>query len=324
MTVLNGKGAVVTGAASGIGKATAIRSARVGWRPVVVPALLLAVAISAAHGQQPPAQPSDVAETGKKLANPLSEIWALFTEFDLTFSDGNVNSGHAQVGGRMIFQPILPIPFYGTGEKQWRLITRPTIPALFSQPIPTGLDVFDHKVGLGDTQVPLVISPPTKNWILGAGPTWLFPTSTDDAFGRQQWGVGPAVVVGYYTKAVTLGVFPQYFFGIGSSGGPTNVPHASYLNLLYFLFYNLPNAWQIGFDPTITYDHRASPGNKWNVPIGVDVLKTTRIFGITTKFVLGVEYSVVSQDAFGQRAQLKFSMIPVIPSLIRKPLLGGR
>lgn len=315
---------------------TAIRSARVWWQPVVASALLLAFVFfaTATRGEEPPVQPGggvtapehgDVAETGKKLSNPVSDVWALFTEFDLTFSDGNLNSGHEQVGGRMIFQPILPIPLYGTGEKQWRFITRPTIPILFSQPIPTGLDMFDHKGGLGDIQVPMIISPPAKNWILGAGPTWLFPTSTEDAFGRRQWGVGPAVVVGYYTEKVIMGVFPQYFFGIGSRGDrPSDVPDASYLNMLYFLYYNLPNAWQIGFSPTITYDHRAGSGNKWNVPVGLAVAKTTLIGGMPVKFELGIEYSVVSQDAFGQRALIKLNVIPVIPSLIRKPLFGGR
>lgn len=90
------------------------------------------------------------------------------------------------------------------------------------------------------------------------------------------------------------------------------------------MYYNLPNAWQVGFSPTITYDRQASADNKWNVPIGVSVSKTTRVGHMITKFELGVEYSVVRQDAFGQRATIKLSVIPVIPSLIRKPLFGAR
>jgi hypothetical protein len=169
----------------------------------------------------------------------------------------------------------------------------------------------------------MVISPPVKNWILGAGPTWLFPTSTETAFGRKQWGVGPAVVIGLYTENVTLGLFPQYFFGIGSRGSRGDIPDASYLHLLYFLFYNLPNAWQIGSSATITYDDHAGSGNKWNVPISLLAAKTTRLAGVITKFELGIEYSVVSQDDFGQRAMIRLDVIPVIPPLIREPLFGG-
>jgi hypothetical protein len=351
MDKLKGKGTVVTGAASGIGKAitkagevaemstrahtTIIRSARVGRQPIVAPALLLALVCLAipARGQQAAVQPGagvpapeagDVAETGKKLSNPLSNVWALFTEFDLNFSDGNVNSGHQRAGGRTIFQPIVPIPLYGAGEKEWKFITRPTIPFLSSQAIPSGGNRFDRKGGLGDIQVPMLISPPVKSWILGAGPTWLFPTATKNVFGRQQWGAGPAVVVGHYTEKVTMGVFPQYFFGIGSRGRRSDVSDASYMNVLYFMSYNLPNAWQIGFSPIVTYDRRASSGNKWNVPVGITVSKATRMGGMISKFELGFEYSVVREDTFGQRALVKLSVIPVIPSLIRKSLFGGR
>ena len=121
-----------------------------------------------------------------------------------------------------------------------------------------------------------------------------------------------------------MGVFPQYFFGIGSRGRSSDVADASYMNLLYFMSYNLPNAWQVGFSPIVTYDRRASSGDKWNVPVGFTVSKAARMGGMISKFELGFEYSVVSEDAFGQRAMVKLSVIPVIPSLIRKPLFGGR
>lgn len=144
----------------------------------------------------------NLAEIGAKLSNPVSDVWALFTEFDLYFSDGDLNKGSSKVGGRMIFQPILPFPLYGRGEDQWKLITRPTIPVLFSQPVPKGFDEFSHLGGL------------------------------------------------FVAKTVKLGKVP-------------------------------------------------------------------------VKFQFGVEYSVVSQDDFGQRAQIKLNIIPVIPSLVKNPLLGG-
>jgi hypothetical protein len=52
----------------------------------------------------------------------------------------------------------------------------------------------------------------------------------------------------------------------------------------------------------ITYDHKASSGNKWNVPVGIGFAKTIRVGGKPVKFQFGVEYSVVSQDDFGKRA----------------------
>jgi hypothetical protein len=263
----------------------------------------------------------NLAEMSHKLSNPVGDVWALFTEFDFFAMDGDINRGDKQLGSRMLFQPVLPFTLYGSGDKEWKLITRPTLPVLFSQPVPKGYDEFKHQGGLGDTQLPMLISPPTENWLLGFGPTWLFPTATREEFGQEQWGVGPAVVAGYHTKDWIAGVFPQYTWGIGG-WNDDDKPDASYMSLLYFYFYNLPDAWQIGTNPTITYNHEADSGNKWNVPVGITVSKMTKIGKQPVKIQFGVEYSVVNEDDFGQRAQIKLNIIPVIPALFKKPIFG--
>lgn len=298
---------------------------------------MLVLLARSSHAQQPASESANgggiqadsnpehesLSEISAKLSNPVSDVWALFTEFDLSFSDGDVNSGDSKIGGRMIFQPVLPIPLYGTGKDEWKLITRPAIPVLFSQPVPKGFDEFNDLGGLGDIALPMLVSPPSGHWILGLGPTWLFPSATRDVFGRQQWGVGPAAVVGYGDKQSIAFVFPQYVFRIGGAGQDTDTPDASYLSLIYTYFYNLPNSWQVGTNPTITYDDTAASGNKWNVPIGVTVSKTTKLADVPLKFQFGIEYSVVRQDTFGQTAQLKLNIIPVIPSLLKSPMFGG-
>jgi hypothetical protein len=275
-----------------------------------------------AYSQESGSEHGSLAEVGQKLSNPVSDVWAMFTEFDLNFSDGDLNTGSSKVGGGMIFEPILPFPLYGQGKDKWQLITRPTIPGIFSEPVPKGFDDFTSLGGLGDTQLPMLVSPPTGNWLLGLGPTFLLPTATQSDFGQEQWGAGPALVVGYKTKDWIGGVFPQYTWGIGGWNG-NDKPDASYLSMLYFYFYNLPDAWQIGSNPTITYDARATSGNRWNVPVGLTVAKTIKIRNAPVKLQLGMEYSVVSQDAFGQRAQIKLNIIPIIPSLVKHPIFGG-
>ena len=264
-----------------------------------------------------------LAEVGAKLSNPVSDVWALFTQFGVTFSDGDVNTGNEKAGGNMTIQPIMPIPLYGEGKNEWKLIVRPTLPVILGNPVPQGFNQFQNQVGLGDILLPLPVSPPTGHWILGLGPTFTLPTSTQRAFGRQQWAVGPTGIFGYKTKKWVAGVFPQYFFGIGSRGDQRDTPDASYMEMLYFAFYNLPDAWQVGFNPTITFDAKASRGNQWNVPIGLDVTKTVAIAGKPVKFQFGFEYSVVSQNTFGQRFQIKLNVIPVIQTLIQNPLFGG-
>ena len=158
---------------------TALR-AEVRFVPALM-VLLLCGAVSslasAAAGGDPPqeppchhtgdAGPSDSAHgcmgaIGAKLADPTSNIWALFTEFDLDFSDGDHNKGDPKVGGDMVFQPILPIPLYGKGDNQWKMINRPTLPVVFSTPVPTSFNTFANDGGLADMTWPMLLTPPRR------------------------------------------------------------------------------------------------------------------------------------------------------------------
>ena len=166
----------------------------------------LALSVASALAQEEtkaapkPQSGGNLGEVGAKLANPLGELWSLVFNFETPkIFDGDVNTGNPRFGADVIFQPVLPIPLYGEGEAEWRMITRPVIPIIFSQPIPKGLDDFDNQGGIGDIQLPLLLSVPQKyagHWILGAGPVFQFPTATSDALGSDQYALGPAVVVG--------------------------------------------------------------------------------------------------------------------------------
>ena len=57
--------------------------------------------------------------------------------------------------------------------------------------------------------------------------------------------------------------------------------------------------------------------------VGLLITKTTLLGRLPVRFNVGLEYSVVSEDAYGQRAQLVLEVIPVIPALIRHSVLGG-
>jgi hypothetical protein len=238
--------------------------------------------------------------------------------------DGDVNTGNPEMGADMIFQPVMPLPLYGSGDAQWRMITRPVIPFIFSQPIPEGFDKFDRKGGIGDIQLPLLLAVPEKysgHWILGGGPVGLFPSATNEDLGSDQWALGPAVVLGYKTKKWTAILFPNYFWKIGESGQGDKLD-VNQGSMLYALTLSLPNAWQVGTNPTITYNDQAASGNKWNVPIGIFAGRTIKIGKTPVNMKVGVEYSVVSPDTFGKRAAFRFQITPVVPSLLKNPIFG--
>ncbi len=267
-----------------------------------------------------------LSELGAKLSDPTSDVWALFTEFDMTFNRGDLSDDDYKTGTDMIFQPIMP--FHLT--KDLKLLTRPTVPIIFSTPVPTGLKPdgtakFDYKGGLGDISLPLMFSPvpkPGQSFSFGFGATFQFPTHTSTELGSKTWEAGPAAVVTHKTKKTITALFGQYWWSYseyGNNAAGEDTPSTSHGSILPVFFYNLPDAWQIGLSPTITYNDKATSGNKWNVPIGPTVAKMTKIGKLPVKFQLGIEYAVVRQDDFGPEWLIKLNIIPVIKSLQKKP-----
>jgi hypothetical protein len=136
--------------------------------------------------------------------------------------------------------------------------------------------------------------------------------------------MGPALVLGWKTPKYIAVVVPSYNFHIGNRSGRNNSTRdTSSGSMIYALIFNLPNAWQVGTNPTITYNDKAQSGDKWNVPIGLFVAKTIMIGKTPVNLRAGLEYSVVRPDTFGKRAILRFQITPVIPSLIKKSIFGG-
>ncbi|MBW2275491.1 MAG: hypothetical protein JRG96_19700 [Deltaproteobacteria bacterium] len=273
----------------------------------------------------------DLAAIGEKLNDPTSNVWAMFTQFSMTLSSGDYNLDGAEPAGQVSFQPILPVPLHGEGKDQWKLLVRPTIPIVFSQPIPTGtgpadLDEFRYSTGLGDMLLPLAVTPApsiTKKWIFGLGPAFSFPTATLKDLGTGQLGIGPALILGYKSEKWTAVTFPQYFFGVADTGSRgANDPTMSQMTWLYSFWYNLPDAWFIGFNPSISFNAKADDGNKWNVPVSFAAAKVVAINKRPWKFQFGIEYSVVSEDDFGKRFLFKINAIPVIQGLIQNPIFG--
>jgi hypothetical protein len=269
----------------------------------------------------------DMGAVGAKLANPLSDLWALqFNNEVLKFSDGDLNSGDAQIGSDTIFQPVLPIPLYGEGKSEWRMIVRPVVPLIYSASTPSGDGNFSKHSGVGDIQLPALVALPASiagKWIVGAGPVMQFPTASDKKLGSRQYGIGPAIALGYKSKNATSVLFLNYVWKVGEAGQSDYTKDLNQGTLLYAWTYSLANAWQIGFNPTISYNDQASHGNKWNVPIGIFVGKTVKFNNKPVNIKAGIEYSVISEDDFGKRAMLRIQVTPIIAGLIKNPIFGG-
>ncbi|WP_117234920.1 hypothetical protein [Vibrio maerlii] len=256
-------------------------------------------------------------ETSQKLNDPTSDIWAMFTAFQLNSYSGDSLEG-SEWGASILIEPIMPI----TINDDIKLLSRPVLPVFLGQPVPgetyksgsnTYLDT-DQEFGLGNMQLPLMLSPNKESKLTwGLGPTFIIPTNTDDALGDDVWEAGVSFLSVYKPNEKFLsGALTQYWWSIDHDSEEEKKSHAQ---ISLFNWYELGGGRSIGFAPTITYDANRE-GEKWNVPVGLSYAWMDKIGDIPTKFQIGAEYSIIKNDYYDSDFVLKLNIIPVIPSLL--------
>jgi len=259
-------------------------------------------------------------EIGKQLNNPVSSIWNITTQSNMYFEKGNLSSAYR---GQFVFnfQPVLPIPL----TKDWNLIPRPVIPFL-SNPYIRGVDTVNHTLdwsrtaGMGDMAFVTFLSPNLPRWILGVGPSFIFPTASTYNLGQGKFQMGPAAVAGFLTKDWVGLIFVQNWWSVA---GTHQTPVTNQMNFQYVLVRMLPGAWQIQMTPNVLVNWRATGGNSLTFPIGIGVGKTFRIHPGLPPISTALEFQWMAAhpDDFGQRFNIRFTFKPVIPNLVKKPIL---
>ena len=64
---------------------------------------------------------------------------------------------------------------------------------------------------------------------------------------------------------------------------------------------------------SISYNHKATKGNKLTLPIGGGVNKVKKFGKLPVKISLQYWYYVASPDAFGPQHQIRLQIAPVVP-----------
>ena len=257
-------------------------------------------------------------EVNKELSNPISSIWALQLQENTFFIHPGIEDKSSRNSVNVQFQPVLPLAL----TDDWNLITRPVFQVVNSVPVPTSTGRIYQATGFGDTILATLLSPSPKlagPWLLGAGPTFIFPTATTTNVGQKKWQLGPGGVVGYLGEHYIVGLFPQQWFSVGGNGSK----QTSQMNLQYFAAYFLPHGWSVGSSPNVLINWYTSDGNKMTFPIGLNVSKVQKIGILPVKFQLQGQYMPVNPSVFGQRWNIQVAITPVIPKLIKENILGG-
>jgi hypothetical protein len=287
----------------------------------------LVVAGSPARGQ-PAAAPASgemsAEDLNRQLNNPVSSVSSLNFQHNLTSLENSGDdlpgwrSGNSEWFYNLNFQPVIPLEL----TESWNVISRPVFPIFGERPVFDGNN-FEDESGLGDITLFSLFSPAQAQGGLlwGVGPSFIFPSATRDALGQEKWQAGPAAVALHLGRKWIFGVLAQHWWSIG---GADDRPQTNQSNVQYFLFRLLPHQWQVGLGPNMTVDWEASDGNEVTFPIGLGFGKLVKLGRLPVKFTFELDYAVVHPDDIGQRWNLRLQMIPVLPSLVKGPLLGDR
>jgi len=286
-----------------------------------LPLLLVLLFATRARAGDEPAPPTPEEEARKKsltainkaLTNPVSEVWSIaFQQNFLRVSPG-IGQGE-RWNPNLLFQGALPVAL----TPNWDLITRPSIALFDSQPHPRPEDPveIDRTTAFGDIVLLQLLAPRREflgNWLVGLGPTWIFPSGVSRWTTSGKWQVGPAAVFGYLSDKWILAALFQNWTSFGGSG-----PRATNsMNLQPLVAYFFPNGWSVGYSGNILADWKASATNVYTVPIGLQVSKVTILGPLPIKLAFGVQWMAVHPATFGQVWNAQILIQILRPKLLR-------
>jgi hypothetical protein len=246
--------------------------------------VLVMVAWSPTLAQQPAAP--DTSALAKASQNPVGDLTAVPFQF-------NFNTGgdmEDQTAFNLNFQPVIP---FRVGS--WNVIARTIVP-ISSFPAADGTRVS----GIGDIQEQVYITrAKASKVIVGIGPMFSFPTATAAPVRTGTWAVGPGAVVLAMPGPWVLGGLVNQFWPMSDAGDD---PETNLFVLQPFVNYNFGKGYAVSWSPIITANWNAADGEKWTVPAGMGVNRTTVFSG--RPMTLGVQYYYNVERPAGSSAHL--------------------
>jgi len=251
------------------------------------------------------AQPS-AEEMAAKLSNPTAPVMTIGNNVDFVSFDGDLPGAGSESSFRYVFQTTFPYKLSNGGT----VFFRPAIPVMFNEPVPDGQGGYTSEgTDLADTGFDFSYGVTTPSGLLwGGGLVGTIPTATNDKLGKDLWGLGPELLLGAIGQWGVFGGILAHQWDIGGSGdGEIDLTTAT-----YFYAFPLGGGWQVAAGPTISYDHTRPSGDRWTVPAGIGIAKTSIINGRPWKFQLQYWNYVKAPDAFAPEHQIRISINPVV------------
>ena len=265
------------------------------------------------NDEQPSSESQSAVELAKQASNPLSSGWLMQTQENTDWVGLPLGKGD-RVQSDLLFQPLVNAKL----TDKWTLFVRPVLTVFNSSPYVTSAGQGKRTTGFGDMVLAFALAPrPLRggHLMIGAGPTFIFPTATDSLLGQHTWQLGPDVGIVWLGSHFIAYAFPQQWFKIGGSGAKTNQ-----LNALLDFTYFFRNGWSIGTEPNLLVNWQAPSGQQVTFPIAPQVGKLCKCGRTPTQFQLQFEYYPVHPAINGPKWGIRLQITPTIPSLIKRPI----
>jgi len=287
------------------------------------------------------AQPaSDAGETQQsasriaiELLNPVTSLRSVAFDFEAQTFRGSLPGADEQDTGRLLITTSWPIKL----DNGKNLLLRATIPIIRQQPYwsppdkrgdygefllrqistidETSGDFYDGHAHFGDAEVDIGYGGVgDAGGIKMLGISMVFPTSDDESVSRNQALLGPEIALGRVTDWGIYGLRAKHLISIIGEGHQRVDYDTSETRLELFFGYSLGNGWLIESNPEILYDWEGIDDNRWNIPVGAGISKTSWFGSVPIKFAAELQHFVVSTDRLGPDWLLRFSIVPVIPA----------
>jgi hypothetical protein len=258
-------------------------------------------------------QGQSAAALAQEASNPFASSWALQLLQNNNWTEMPRGDDHTRVQSNLQFQPLLNLRLT---EKQG-LIIRPIVTIVNSVPQFDQSGQNERTTGFGDTVLAFALPRPLLGGrlMVGAGPTFIFPTASQDLLSQHTWQLGPdagAVLLGKHF--ITYG-FVQQWFKIGGDGRDTNQMSGTF-NFTYLF----ENGWTMGTQPTLSVDWKARDGERGTFGIGPQVGKMCKCGGLPTLFQLQVQHYPIRPSVAGPKWNIQLQATPTIPALIKRTL----
>ncbi len=203
------------------------------------------------------------------------------------------------------------------------LVTRPYIELFDSHPppVPGRPGDIDRTTAFGDFVLQQFLVPRREqigNWILGVGPTWIFPSGSSKWTSSGKWQVGPAAVLGYLSEKWVLAALFQDWRSFGGSR-PIDL-HS--MSLQPIAAYFLPQGWSIGYSGNMLANWTAIGGERFTIPIGLQVGKVVLLGYTPVRLSLAGQWMPVHPTRYGQVWNCQLAIQVMRPKLLKGYVLS--